>query len=462
MLGRLLGFFREVLLAARVGVSAEADMAVLILTLPDFLISVLMAGGFGAALVPALRRLEGAERIALFRFVTTLAVLVSLGLAALIATSPGVVFRVLAPALPAEVTEPHFLAMRLTALSVPLAAISGVLGALLNARNTFFVVGLGTGVYNFVLCAFLFGLPSGVGLILPLALAVLAAAITRVAMLWLTAKPSPMPMIRAPGSADAQLLRLFVAGVLAVGITAAAQIMFRTLAGLEEPGALTAFAYALKLFLLPVMILFAPVATVLLPRFTDAPNDRRLVENGIAIMLVLALATLAAGLSSGEAIARLIYFRGAMTEDGMLAVTVIAQWMFLAIPFAALELIGAAALNARRQTGRVMIHAMIALVLAGGLAALRTDLVMPAFVFFYALLAILHLAALRLDISAVFRRLTSMRILLAIAFLAGVFAMDRLLVREGAVWTNAFMGFVIFGGIVGLWADQIRRFGALR
>ncbi|MEO0915150.1 MAG: lipid II flippase MurJ, partial [Pseudomonadota bacterium] len=198
MLGRLLGFLREVLLAARVGVSAEADMAVLILTLPDFLISVLMAGGFGAALVPALRRLEGAERMALFRFATTLALVVALALAGVIAAAPDLVFRLLAPALPPEVIAPHLFAMQLTALSVPLAALSGVLGALLNARNTFFVVGLGTGVYNFVLCAFLLGLPPGMALILPLALAVLAAATTRLAMLWFAARPAVLPRLRAP------------------------------------------------------------------------------------------------------------------------------------------------------------------------------------------------------------------------------------------------------------------------
>ncbi|MEO0915338.1 MAG: lipid II flippase MurJ, partial [Pseudomonadota bacterium] len=173
-----------------------------------------------------------------------------------------------------------------------------------------------------------------------------------------------------------------------------------TLAGLAEPGALTAFAYALKLFLLPVMMLFAPLATVLLPRFTDTPDDRLLMESAIAMMLVLSLATLAAGLSSGDAIARLIYFRGAMTEEGMMAVTAMARWMFIAIPFAALELIGAAALNARRQTGRVMLHAMIAFALSSGLALLRPDLVMPAFVLFYVCLAALHLAALKLDAMA--------------------------------------------------------------
>ena len=152
MLGRLLGFLREVLLAGRVGVSAEADIAVVVLTLPEFVISVLLAGGFSAALVPALRRQDGEGRLALFRFVGTVSVLVGIALAAGIALAPGLVFAALAPGLEPGTTAPYHTAIRLVALCVPLGALAGVLGAFLNARDQFFVVGFGTVIYNIVLC----------------------------------------------------------------------------------------------------------------------------------------------------------------------------------------------------------------------------------------------------------------------------------------------------------------------
>jgi putative peptidoglycan lipid II flippase len=55
--GRLSGLLREIELAAAFGVSAEADAAVLLLTLPDLLVNLLLSGGLSAALVPRLQAL---------------------------------------------------------------------------------------------------------------------------------------------------------------------------------------------------------------------------------------------------------------------------------------------------------------------------------------------------------------------------------------------------------------------
>ncbi len=462
LIGRLLGFLREVLLAARLGVSAEADVAVLILTLPDFLIAILLAGGFGAALVPALRRVEGVERLALFRFATTCAFLVACVVALLVFALPETLFRVLAPALSYSAFEAHLVAVQLTALSIPLAALAGALGALLNARNTFFVVGLGTGAYNFVLCAVLLGLPAEMSLILPLALGVLAAATTRVVMLFISARPPVVPLFSPPTGASLQLLRLFGAGVLAVGITAGAHILFRTIAGLAEPGALTAFAYALKLFLLPVMILFAPLATVLLPRLTDSGDSTEIAEEGLSVVIILAAATLAVGICSGDAIARLIFFRGAMSAEGLAALTFTAQMMFLALPFAALELIGAASLNARKRTGRVMVHGVVALALGGGFALFRPDLVMVGFFLFYATVALLHVSHLPVRPTVVFAMFSPMRVLLAVALIAFVYAADELWIPSAWIWIRAAAGALLFLGIAAIWKDRLVAFGKMR
>ena len=44
LLGRLLGFFRETLIASQFGVSGLADVAILTLTLPDLFMNVLLGG----------------------------------------------------------------------------------------------------------------------------------------------------------------------------------------------------------------------------------------------------------------------------------------------------------------------------------------------------------------------------------------------------------------------------------
>ena len=65
LLSRLSGLIREQVLGARLGLSAEMDAAVLILTLPDLLVGLLLSGGFAAALVPALTRAAPEARIQL-------------------------------------------------------------------------------------------------------------------------------------------------------------------------------------------------------------------------------------------------------------------------------------------------------------------------------------------------------------------------------------------------------------
>lgn len=456
--GRLLGFLREVLLAGRLGVSAEADMAIVILTLPDFLIALLMSGGFSAALVPALRRQAPSDRLRLYRCVSSIALLVALGVAAFIALFPWQIFALLAPALDARTVEPALGALQLAAFSIPLAALSGALGALLNARGVFFVVGLGTVIYNFVICGFLLTLPAGMSFLVPLACAVIAAGTARFALLSASARVPFGFSFQRPPIMPRGLFRLFVAGVLASGIGAGAQIIFRTLAGLESPGTLTAFAYALKLYLLPVVILFTPITTVLLTRFADhGTKPGRVREEAVAVVLVVAFATFAVGMTSGAAIARLIYFRGAMTEEAMQELIFFAELMFLAVPFAGLEMVGAAWLNASARTGRVLAHASAALILGAGLAIWEPDLVMEGFLTFYVVLAVLNVWQMRLDFAVLIEVLTPMRIFLALAFFCGVFAVNRLLVTDLPDWHQAALGCGLFVILLAIWFDQLRK-----
>ncbi len=48
LLGRISGFIREALVAASFGASSEADIVVLMLTVPDLMVSLLMGGAMGA------------------------------------------------------------------------------------------------------------------------------------------------------------------------------------------------------------------------------------------------------------------------------------------------------------------------------------------------------------------------------------------------------------------------------
>lgn len=388
-LGRLIGFLREMLLAARLGVGPEADIAVVLVTLPDFLVALLLMGGFTAALIPALKRREGAARDLLFRYCAWVSVAVGIGVALVVASLPGLVFRVLAPGLEAEATAPWHASLALVTLSIPLAALTGAIGAYLNVKGRFAIVGIGTVVYNLTLCAVLLPDRDPSDVLSALALGIVAAGLVRLGLVGFAAAPPLRPLLRPPVGADRRLLGLFAAGVAATGVTVLSGIVFRTIAGLSGAGDLAAFAFALRLFELPFGLLLAPLANVLLPRLATDSENRRLIFKALASVLAVAVATLAVGLLAGEPIARVIYFRGEMTADGLAQIVANATGMFFALPFGAAALLGATVLNARQRSGVVLFNTATALV--AGTAVALAGQVMAGFILFHAISAVLNL-----------------------------------------------------------------------
>ena len=57
IVGRLAGLAREVSIATRFGTGETADVVVLMLAVPDFLVNILVGGALSAALIPEFKRL---------------------------------------------------------------------------------------------------------------------------------------------------------------------------------------------------------------------------------------------------------------------------------------------------------------------------------------------------------------------------------------------------------------------
>ncbi len=393
LLGRLSGFGRDIVLSARLGVSTEADVAVLLLTLPDMLVAILLAGGFASALVPAFRGRGPDSQTQLLRTAMLITGIGFCALAALVFQRPGMVFNLLAPAMPALIVSSYIEPMRLTALALPLAALTGVVAAYLNARDRFFLPGLGTLIFNgTVIILLLAAFEPTTGLSV-LVIGILLGSALRFAAL-VPQMPHGLFTIQAPPVVDNGLAGRFLAGVIGTGALALAPILFRTFASLDGQGAIAAYSYALKLYELPNALLFSAIVTVLLPRFADQGDIRPLFHMGAMALLVLALATLITGQVFGPALAELAFLRGALDADGLASIVVFAKGLFWALVPAAIALLSGAALNARKRATRVMVHALFSLVIGAGIA-LTTGVATHGFVAFYFFLMILNLIALK-------------------------------------------------------------------
>lgn len=357
--GRLSGLARELILASRFGISSQADVAVVMLTVPDLLVNLLLSGGLSAALVPRLRALPVDAAVQLFRNACLWAMLAFGTLSIVIAIWPEGLFALFAPGIPhpSKVISGPIIAF--LALSIPLTALSGVTGAFLNSRERFFVAGLGTLIFNLVIIAALLAWRRGDAL-LALAAALLAGAAAR---LFSQAVILPRNALRwGSGNSkfDRGFLLAFAAGIAASSLTLAPAALVRAAASLLGTGNVATFNYAQKLVELPLGILITTISTVALTRLSGqyAENKdtdaKRTLAAGLRLALLLAIMVVAFGELLAGQVASLIFLRGAIDAQGVGQIAELTRVILIGVPFVAIASLAAAALNAQLRTPEVL------------------------------------------------------------------------------------------------------------
>jgi len=263
--GRVSGLLREVRIGAVFGLSDQTDLAVILLTTPDLLVNLLLAGGLSAALVPEFARIDPKERAALFIRVSLAAALVFGLLAVLMATTPQLFLALLAPAYAAAPPAGYALPFAIAAIALPFAALAGVTGALLNAEQKFLVVGSGTLIFNAVIIAVLFGSPSTSAPLTILAIAIAVAAALRFASQLVASLPHLRGSTRLYSVDMPALARRFVATLTASTMILLMPVALRSLVSLGGSGNIAAFNFATKLVELPTGIVLSTITTITFP-----------------------------------------------------------------------------------------------------------------------------------------------------------------------------------------------------
>ncbi|WP_299968648.1 lipid II flippase MurJ [uncultured Roseobacter sp.] len=380
LLSRVSGLIREQVLGARLGLSAETDAAILMLTLPDLLVGLLLAGGFSAALVPALTKVEPVARIVLMRRVMGWTAAGGLLIAGALFLAAPLVLAVLAPALdPGSLV--HFrMGFAVSLMALPIAAVIGVATAYLSAVGKYTVPALSVLAFNVALAGyFLVGLSAGA-----VNFAVFGGVILAACALRLAVQFSRMTEVLRPPSEDhvfaAGFRALFAQGVFAYALIVGIPVLFRSLYASGGPGDLAAFNYALRVFELPAGILIAPIVVVFLPLLSALPGpddpvfrDRTDLAMRVAFAVGL-IAALIAGLFA-QPIVTVLFGFGEMGTSGADQIAVVLQKLAVAIPFFAVFQVMATALNASGRT-RLVLAATL-----GGLAVSLAAYVVLSFGF---------------------------------------------------------------------------------
>lgn len=446
LIGRASGIVREFLLAAKLGTSAQADYAVVLLTLPDLFVNLLIAGGLSAVLVPQFRQCNDDQRRQLFWRVSLIAFAVFGIIAGISIIAPEIIFGLLVPGLRAPVDRIGLLAIALAASAIPLSALSGVSGSYLNAEDRYFMVGLGTLMFNMAIIAALLFATNGSPMLVSIGVGVFAGASVR----WIS------QMLVLPGEAwhfrglrrDAIAIQwgAFFAAVLATASTLLAPVVIRAAASATGVGAVASLNYAQKLVELPTAVLFSAISTVALTRMSRAHVEkgrdaaRQQLSNGLQRVLLLALPATVGSVFFAVPIVQITYGYGAMSASGLRTVAALFGIGALALPAAGFNLLFMAYLNATGRSVlvfRATLTSLLALLifLLPGISQESLDLLVWASVMSQMFLAVLFLLVVRrsdqlrwLDLSTIIvSREWVRRLILAIAIMLLGVALDAFL-----------------------------------
>lgn len=324
---RILGFLRDILIAAKVGAGPIGDAFVTALMFPNLFRRIFAEGAFAQAFVPAYARTleaEGPEAAAeiarqtmrgLFAATAGLVILAQLAMPWIMKVIHGGY---------EDSSESFQLAILLTQITMPYLAcmaLAALLSGVLNSAGRFVLsAGAPTVLNIFLIAAALLGEDQRHTAFLA-AIAVSLAGVAQAGLLWWGVHrqkvslslgwPSLTPQVR-------KVIALAIPGTIAASGTQINILVSQALASFEQ-GAKSWLFYADRLYQLPLGIVGVAVGVAILPRLAraaradDGQSANTLLDDGIGLAMALTLpAAIALMIAPGYLIEGL-YARGAFT-----------------------------------------------------------------------------------------------------------------------------------------------------
>lgn len=346
---RVLGFARDILFAQALGAGPVADAFLAAFRLPNLVRRITGEGGLNPALVPTLSRLRPDEAARVSGDVVSAFALALLALTALVEIGAGLLALLLAPGLNDE--ETLALVALYTRLGFPMVlgvTLSSVAAALLNLRGHYRATALAPLAVNGGLIAAAIVLETTSGLPLARKAAWLAAASSLSGLLQFVIVAAALlgggeriVAFRRP-SWSPFLKNLLLAGFPALVASGAVQlfILVGTQIASFRPGGISWLYYADRVMQLPLGLMAALAASVLLPDLAlkhRESGQESIVEaqnRALALALLMAVPASLALVVLARPIASVLFARGAFTAADAEGTARVLTALSLGLPFA--------------------------------------------------------------------------------------------------------------------------------
>ena len=356
---RLLGLLREAVIAGVFGVGPAVDAFTAASAIPTIVYDLLVSGAISAALVPVFSEYAESDDQEFWRVVSTVINLalmaVTLVVALVVWQAPAAVALLaggFTPGIRAEATQ----MVRVLMPSVIFMGLSGLITALLYARQKFLLPAFTTSAFNL-------GIIAGALLLTPLlgplslVAGVLLGALLQVVLQLPGLRPlgyRPVLDLGHPGVR--RILALYAPVALGIGFSISGIVLDRNLASRLGEGAISTMRYATTLIQFPLGLVAAAVSFAVLPtlsRQASAADDdafRRTLAMGLKVVLLLILPA-AAGLAAlATPVTGLLFERRAFTPQDTAATARALLFYLPGLPAAALDQVLLFAFYARHRT----------------------------------------------------------------------------------------------------------------
>ena len=384
LLSRILGFARDILIAAFLGTGPVAEAFLVAFSLPNLFRRFFAEGAFNMAFVPMFSKKVEAEEDAL-KFAQDAFVFMSALLT--IFTILGVVLMpLLVTAMAAGfIGDARFdLAITYGRIAFPyilFISLAALLSGVLNATGRFAAAAAAPVLLNVIfLAALLFAAlfpgnaPEATGL--SLAWAVPLAGVAQLVLVWLAAARAgyPLRLGRPKWTPELKRLALIAApAALAGGVVQINLLIGRQVASFFE-GAVAWLNYADRLYQLPLGVVGIAIGVVLLPdlsrrlRAGDTAGGRDAFNRAAEISLALTIPAAVALMVIPIPLVSVLFERGAFTSDDTMATAMAVAVYGLGLPAFVLQKALQPLYFAREDTRRPFYYALAAMVLNAALA----------------------------------------------------------------------------------------------
>lgn len=294
LLGRFSGFIREALVAASFGATFEADIVVLMLTVPDLMVSLLMGGAMGAILIPAFSQNPEIARKLLYQSAMIFLLLFCIVTAGIYWQVQALV-TLLVPGFDSDQIEEAVNVVRIVLWLIPLTVLAGTTTAYLHYQNRFITPSLGTLIVNCTIIVGLYLVFIEQGSIETLAAFVLMGGFLRFASQVIVIRPgySPVKSFR-PFLLRQPMIVQYGQAMLSGSLLFMFPVVARAFASLEGPGNVAILNYSVRLVEFPLAVGVSFLTVVLFPKLSESFNSnqrqhRQYIKYGIQATLALSL-----------------------------------------------------------------------------------------------------------------------------------------------------------------------------